>query len=729
MHGQGSAVARIKRSVTQRSFTLGELREDFLEGDDLEARASSVKGGLNTRITTARTIKGRGGSVYRRTLGSADDIIELRPGPGLVFGLIINDASLEIVDQNANVVYSNASVPWTSAASVWVEPFRETTVLGGSWGLYKLTYTAGTWALAPYAFETISGGETAQPYWAFNKSVTVQPSARTGVITLTASASTWTADYVGLKVRYGQREVLITDYLSPTVLRGTVVSQLPPSYNITVAVGANFRVGDAVIGQDTNFQGIVIAVAGAVLSVVTVDFYEGPDVGENLSSPSGSAAVSAKVEISPLASPVWDEPLMSPVRGYPGAGSSVAGRLILVDFPQVPDLVACSSSRGITDFEVGADDDDAITRQVGDNAPRFLHVINAGDVLLFSDRGLYYIPVRENQVISPATFNAVRFDDGATNSVRPVRVGAGVVYVEAGGETLGAALLDGNIYLKWTARPISNNHSHLIKTPKKLCGPSLYSGKPEKYLFVINGDGTVATASWFSDFGSDSIGFVPWSTQGSYVSVSPIFGGYWQIVDRDINGTTYRFLEEQSDDAMLDCTVVSATEEVLTANSEDLEANGDVIVQAASATPFANETVHLWSDGFYGGVTVVDSAGEIVDNGSIIEGADVGFHFDSTVSPWAVEMVESPRVGMLQARVIRVSVSVLNTISFQCTTNGTTRTIESFGVDDDLSMAPPEKTQVYRFSIFGNRDHPEIEFKKHQPGPFHVAAITQEVQA
>lgn len=723
-------MARTKRTITQRNFTLGELREDFLEGDDLEARAAAVRGGLNTRITTARTIKTRDGTRYRRTLGTANDVLEVRPGPGLIFGLVINDASLEIIDSDAGIVHTEASVPWTDASDVWVEPFREQTVIGGSWGLYVLTYDAGTWSLDPYAFDEVSGAELAQPYWSFEKDVTITPSARSGSITVTASQNVWTPEYVGLRIRYGFREIEITDYVSPKVLKGNVVSKLPPTYEITVSNGTNFRVGEAVVGSDTDFQGLVVAVAANVLTVVTIAFFGGPDVNEDLSSESGSSTVTAKSSVSPAASPLWDEPLMSPIRGYPGAGSSVAGRLILVDFPQVPDLVACSSTRFITDFKIGANDDDGILRQVGDNAPRFLHVVNAGDVLLFSDRGLYFIPVRDSGILSPSTFNAVRFDTRASNEIRPVQVDDGVVFVEASGQTISAAVLDGNIYLKWSVRPISNNHSHLINSPRKLCGPSLYSTAPEKYLHVINGDGTAATISWFSDFDNESIGFVPWETQGEYVSISPIFGGYWQIVDRTIDGTVYRFLEEQDKTAFMDCSVPASIADMLIANGDTIQVNGDdLVVSAPGATPFAGEVVSIYDSGFYGGVVTIDAEGKVPDDGYTSLTAEAGFHFDSKVSPFPVEMIESPRAGMLQVRLIRVSVSVLNTATFQCRTNNTTRTIEAYGVGDDLSLVPEQRTAVYRFSIFGNRDHPEIEFIKHQPGAFHIMAISQEVQA
>lgn len=700
-------MARRKQSITQRSFTLGEISADFLEGDDLEARQNSLRSAKNIRITASRTPKGRPGLVYRSTVATAEDVVEIRPATGLVFGLVVKDASLEIINSSAAVVQTFGSVPWSDASEVWIEAFRERTVIGGPTFLYILTYN-GSWSFAPFAFQTVAGGEVAQPYWPYRTDVTIRPSAVTGAITLTSSAALWSAAYVGQRVRYGGREVQITGFVSATVVNGTVISRLPPSYDVTVTSAASFRVGEAVVGQDTNFQGLITAIAGNVLSVVSLEFFDGPDVGEDLSGPTGSSKVTVKAGIAPLTSPIWDEPLMSPLRGYPRAGSSANGRLALADFPLVPDLLALSSARDITDFEIGADDDDSILRQCGENAPRFLHIVNAGDLLLFSDRGLYYVPLRDKGILTPSTFAPVAFDNRAANGVKPVRVDDGVVFVEGSGEQVSAALLDGNIYLKWSVRPVSTFHSHLIKTPKKLCGPPIYSNSPDKYLFVVNSDGTIAAVSWLQEFGEEGVGFVPWDTNGTFVNVAPVFGGYWAIVDRVIGGTATRFLEEFSEDSYLD---------------------SEATYSPGYLSHLPGDVIHIWNNGWYGGETQVFADGAVEDNGSLIVGSRIGYSYEARIEPWPVENIQSERTGMIKARLVRASVSVLDTLTFQCRTNRTTRTIEAYGVGDDTSNPPPLKTEVYRFSVIGNRDHPEVEVIKHLPGPFHVLSISQEVQS
>jgi len=663
-----------------------------------------------------------------RTLGTAGDLVELRPASGEVFGLIVNDTSLQIIDNAANLIQTISGVAWSDASTVWVEPFREQTVIGCPEGLFVLAYD-GTWTLAAFVFAEAAGTEVAQPYWSFRGDTQIRPSGLTGSVTVTATQPVFSAGYVGLRVRYNFREILITGYTSPTLVTGTVISSLPPSFNLVVQSGSSFRVGDAIIGADTDYQGVVVGITGNTITVTTTSFFDGPDVDEIVTGPSGGSKVVSKVQLSPEPSPIWDEPLFSPVRGYPRAGASAAGRLWLIDHPFIPDLVCASSVRGITDFEAGAEDDDAIVRQIGDNAPRLLHIVNAGDLLLFSDRGCYFVTIRDGSLITPTTFNAIRFDDRSANAVRPVRVQDAVVFIQSSGEEVAAASLSGDFYSKWGVRTISTYHAHLVKSPVKLCGPSLFSPEPEKYMFVINGDGTVAAMSWFADFDAENVGFLPWETAGDYVSFSPCFGGYWAIVDRDIDGTTARFLEKMDQTALVDCATAITQSAVLTVNGADLDVNGGTLtVTALAALPFAGATVRCYSGGWDLGDHEVAGDGTIAGSEDFPDDAFAGFNFETRVLMWPQEWIESERAGLLKARVVQGSVSVQSTGLFQIRANKNTRTRGGYAFGDDLSEAPPLRTEVVRFPVTGVRDHPEIEVIKPGPTQFSVLAITQEAR-
>jgi hypothetical protein len=698
-----------KATQTQRSFILGVVSEGFLEGDDIDLRKASLRGGKNVRVEATRTVIGRPGLEHVTMAEDCRDMIEIRPESDVRFGLVVGDGFLRVIDEDGAEVWEEDNAPWSDGSEVWVEPFREKTVIGWSGGLHVLTYDGGAWSFDDLEFSDAPGGELAQPYWSFRGDLTMRPSALTGSITLTASAAFWHADYVGQRVRYGGREIAITSITNSTVAAGTVVSKLPPSFRIELISAGDFRVGEAVIGADTGFQGLVTAVAGDEIDVVATTYFGGPEVDEKLSSPSGSAKVVAKTGISPVASPLWDEPLISPARGYPRAAASAAGRLTFVDFPQVPDVICMSSVRDITDFETGDEDDDAIVRQVGDNAPRFLHVVNAGDLILMSDRGLYYVEVRNGAILTPTSFNAILFDKRAANSVRPAAIDDGVVFVEASGSAVSACILDGNIYLKWSVRTISTYHSALINAPVKLCGPSLTSERPEKYLFVVNGDGTLAAMSWFDGFNVENIGFIPWDTDGVIKSAAPMFGDYWMIVDRESSGATSRRMERLNDSMNVDGAVMLSDE--------------DAILEA-----LAGATVHICGDGWYAGEREVSEAGDVPDSADLPDDAYVGRDFDAYVSPWPFEYLQSARAGMLKARLVRGSVSVQHAERIYVRANKTRKEFGGPAFGSDVSSGTPAITKIYRFNVVGNRDHPELEVGRADPGHFRILAITQEVQ-
>lgn len=718
-----------KRSIPQRNFLLGQTRDGFLEADDLDIRQASCRAASNMRVTATRGLHSRPGMTYIREGGTAHDIIEIRPETSKTFGLVIMDGSAVIINEDGGEDFEITSAPWDQPEDVWVEAFREKTVIGGPFGLYELTYDSGTWSFATFEFDLAAGGDLAQPYWSFVKDTTLRPSARSGAITIVSSKPLFTPDYVGTKIRYSQREISITSFTSSTLVGGTVTDILAPSFRINLSKTVGFKTGDAVVAIDTNFQGIIVNIVGSYIEVITTEFFDGPDVDETISGPSASAKVLSKSEITPLPSFIWDEPIMSAVRGYPRSGASASGRLTLVDFPLVPDLICMSSSRSVNDFTAGAGDDDAIVRTTGDNSPRFMHVLNAGDLLLFSDRGLYYINIRDGNILTPQNFKATLFDKRSSSPVRPVAVDDGVVFIEASGEAIAACLLDGNIYLKWSVRTISTFHDPLIKRPIKLCGPSLFSEAPEKYMFVINSDGTIAAVSWFSDFAADSVGFVPWNTQGLFKTASPIFGGYWAIVEREINGVTRRLIERFDDAALVDCAVPVFSASNLSVNGIDLEVNGESLsVVSSGAAPLAGEEVSIYSGNWFGGSRIVGLDGVVPDIEDMPEDTFAGFNFTSSFMPWPVEVIDSPRVGMLKARLIRGSVSVLSSSGFSIRANNHTREVGGYRWGEDLGVPPPFRTELYRFSVVGSRDHPEIEITKNEPGILEIMAITQEVQ-
>lgn len=696
-----------KRSYKQANFQLMGVREDLLEADDIDARGQSLREAKNLRALASRAVEGRPGSTFLADLTGYDQLFEIRPADGLVYTLAVATDKLLVADSGGAPIFELNSVPWPDLDGFWVQTFREKTILGhGVAGIFVLELSQGNWTLSPFVFDAAPGGDTAQPYWVFTEGIELTPSSRTGAITLTASANVFTAQDVGQIIRYGQREILVTGFTNGRNVSGTVQSPLPPSFQVSVGNGQDFQPGQVVVGADTNFQGIVNFISGNLLNIFTIRFFDGPDTGEILSSPKGSSKVLGKTAISPLPSVVWDEPVMSPKRGYPRSGSAVGGRLVLVDFPEVPDLVVCSSARSVTDFQPGAAEDDAIVRQSGDDVPRFLHAINAGDLILLSDRGCYYVETRGNGVLSPATFRTILFDKRAAAPVPPQLVDDGVAFLDSTRRSVLYASLIGNLNLRWRVRNMTVFHQHTINKPIAICGAGANFRTTEKYLLVVNQDGTIAAVSWRESLDDEAVGFVQWETTGQYRAAAPVFDRYLALVDRDVNGETRRYLEVFDESVWLDCAVI-----------------GDETVRAEHLPLTAGAL--MVNDGFAGAGTIAADGSWQTEVGA---GAwQMGLSFEAVMSPWPQYMIDSPRRGMVKGRVVRFAVAVQDTATFTVQLNGTIRRVGGYSFGDDLGAPPPRVTQLYRFPILGNRDYPNIRVIRENPGPFRVLAFYQEV--
>ena len=728
-------MARRKQTIIQRDMRVMEVREDLLERDDTDIRRRSLKGARNVRPLISGVAQARDGLLYRLTAEStARAPVQIVPADGETFGLVLSDTDLTVVNSLGGIEHQEASVPWSSADDLYVVPNREETIIGGPHGVSKLTYVDGVFTFSDWEFDQSFGDELAQPYWSFKKDVTLQPSDVTGTVTLVASEAVFSADYVGLRLRYVFREIEITEFISGSVLRGTVVSDLPKTWQFRVADVTGFRVDDAVT-VDTGLEGVIVSInkGSSELTVVATNF-EKPTKDDFVTGPRGTTKITnSPSQVSPGATVIWDEPLMSDVRGWPRSAAIAAGRLVFLNFPQVPDGIAVSSARTTSDFLAGTEDDDAIVRQIGDNSPRFLHAINAQDLLLFSDRGCYLVNTRENGILTPSTFNPIKFDKRGASEIAPVEVNDGVVFLESNGETVSAALLDGNVYLKWSVIPLSDLHSHQIKSPVALCGPSLESTAPEKYVFVVNGDGTAAAVAYSRSLADvESVGVSTWDTSGLFKDMSPCFGSYWSIVDRTVGGSTVRMLESFEDGVYVDSAVSNAEisgATILQANGTDMTLNGSPWeVNSAKVNHLIGEDVWVYDARFAYGPITVQPDGTIVENYDVTGERQIGLNFTAEVAPWPAEVIDTYRAGVIKPRCIRFLVAYQNTGLFQVRCNRTTRVVNGYDFGDPINVGPPHRTGTKRIPVFGHRYEPDLAVIKHIPGPFRILYTGQEVQ-
>lgn len=738
-----------KRPVPQSDFTLGEIRPEFLESDGSEIRARSVQMARNVRPQVGGGFTQRYGSYLKAAMDIGDDFSvnvpedlfirsdKIEPVVGTSYKLVLFSGGLHIY-QNGALDAEFYSLPWTDHA--WVAPARENIFIGSAdHEIYVLNYNADTdtWSIGTMDYADLPGGELAQPYYAKESGVDLTiTGGYTGSVTITASSAVFTSDYVGLRIKFHGAEITITGYTSTTVLTGTVVDEIPPGFDITVNDASGFSIGEVIVGESGFFEGYIYDISGSVLKVQTLKGFEGPDTttSEMLSGAKTSSACSAvTAAAAPYPSPKWEVPLISPLFGYPSAGSFMNGRLCLGGIDGASNLFVASSTRAVNDFQTGLDDDDAIIRTFGSGDKALKHIVDAGDMLLFTNGGVYVVDARDGVQITPSSFAPSLVDARGCNDVTPVYFNDKVVYVNAGGDALLAAVLDGNIYLKWSVIEFSKGSSHLINNPRTLCAPAPHAKEENSALIFANQDGSAVAV--FGDSQRNDVGFFPWcgaveptaattvteywsslgADAGKFLDFVAVDDAIWAFVYRGydgsgLNGTVY--LEKMDKDVRLDCVTAYT---------------GGSTPDLSAYTAFDSVSV-VNGDYFEGEFDTLADVTTLIEGGSASETYHVGVRFMPRFSPWPKEFVESRHYGMRPARTIRVSVSVLNTTSFYCYRNRTKADILPYSVGDDMSAPPPAKTKTYKFPVLGNRDHPSIEIGQEYPGAWSIAKITMEVQ-
>jgi hypothetical protein len=280
-------LARVKQTITQRDFSLGAVREEFLDSDDMEMRQKSLRDARNVRVVSTRVIQSRPGTFLVREMPGATDIVEIQDDEGRAFGLVKAPGSLTIIDAEGTVVHEISQTPWSDGCELWTVPFRDETIIGtrcGTQGMWVLKGTPSGWTLDPFEFDARPGGEVAQPYWVYQKGITIRPEFTEGLVRIEASQPVFKAGHRLTRIRYGRREIEIRAVASSTVVFGQVITTLPPTFLIGVKNIKQFAEREAVVAADTNFQGVITRIIqtnpdnSGVMEVLTLEFFDGPDI-------------------------------------------------------------------------------------------------------------------------------------------------------------------------------------------------------------------------------------------------------------------------------------------------------------------------------------------------------------------------------------------------------------------------------------------------------------------
>ncbi|MBI1326032.1 MAG: hypothetical protein GC136_00145 [Alphaproteobacteria bacterium] len=212
------------------NFTHGEVTRQILGRGDLRAYENGALTLRNLFIFPTGGLTRRAGLYFIDTVGSDGRLIPFEFNTEQTYLLVLSDEEIKIYDDGT--LMETLEAPW-SAAQVkqvsWTQSADTLLLVHPDVPPKKLVRTTSEWELQDWDYFTESNG-VYQPYYKFAASgVTIDPSATSGTITLTASSAVFTAEHEGTRLRIAGKEVLITDFDSATVVTATVQQTLTSS--------------------------------------------------------------------------------------------------------------------------------------------------------------------------------------------------------------------------------------------------------------------------------------------------------------------------------------------------------------------------------------------------------------------------------------------------------------------------------------------------------------------
>lgn len=127
---------------------------------------------------------------------------------------------------------------------------------------------------------------------------------------------------------------------------------------------------------------------------------------------------------------VWTEEF-----GYPGAVTLYQQRLVLAGSPQYPQTIWWSETGVYLSFELGTDDDDAISFTLSsDQLNPIVHLAQMNTLIALTYGGEFTITAGSDAAITPTNISVKNPSPYGCNSIRPVRVGTEIMFIQRAGK-------------------------------------------------------------------------------------------------------------------------------------------------------------------------------------------------------------------------------------------------------------------------------------------------------
>ena len=534
---------------------------------------------------------------------------------------------------------------------------------------------------------------------------TIEPSAKTGSITLTASDPLFDALHVGAMWRIGYTRDADTEEVA---ISGNNTSATLPILGPWNVRSYGVWTADLLVERQRSAGGpweIVRRLISKSLRNVDVsgtaeeNYNYRLRVENYVSNTDGRALIEASeailwgtVEITAVGSPtdatatvledlfatdatnIWAEGAWSDYRGYPRAVTFHEGRIFYGGTTYQPLHIWGSVTDDFENFDRGTEDDASVVFQLASsefNAIQWL--VSQTDLIVGLAGGEWRVRGdRNGNIITPSRVDAKFQSKYGSEYQQPVVVGGQIIFVERRGRTLREMT-----YSYEVERLVSDTNLNLLAETITEAGIKqlAFSRVPIPTIWAVLNDGTAVALTY--DREQNVVGWTRHDTDGLFLSVATSYGSpdtedeVYFLVRRTINGETVDYIErldsnrwEDKEDAFfVDCGLTIELE------IQDTTVPGlDHLI---------GETVDALVDGkVYQGL-VVDGSGNIeLPSGSLAGFKwQVGLPYTSELSPFRFDA--DSRLGVHSGRIKRID-------------NVYARVFRSLGMAVDVDDTPVE---------------------------------------
>ena len=398
---------------------------------------------------------------------------------------------------------------------------------------------------------------------------------------------------------------------------------------------------------------------------------------------------------------VWTEEF-----GYPGAVTLYQQRLVLAGSPQYPQTIWWSETGVYLSFELGTDDDDAISFTLSsDQLNPIVHLAQMNTLIALTYGGEFTITAGSDAAITPTNISVKNPSPYGCNSIRPVRVGTEIMFIQRAGKKLYAVAYDPDSYVSYSANDLTVLAEHIT------AGGVLdmaYQQQPDAFVWLIRADGVLVTMG--IDRAQDVVAWSRQITDGVFESVASIPSEsddvIYVLVRREVNGQTVRYVEVFDSTLNTDSAVTGSSSEGATTWTGLSHLNGKTVDVVADGSVMPQATV---TDGQ---IILSRKAKKI----------EVGLHYETTIQTLTPEI--STTEGTTQnarKRTSEVTLRFMETTGAEC--NGQVIPFRTFG-PKILNQPAPLFTGDHYFGKLGwERGEDTLIIQQRQPLPFHLLAI------